>query len=151
MKDLIISALKEAGEKLERTTPLTKKEKRSISIADVKPVKIIEFMQENNIPEDADFDGRDNGYDAWDDICLSWYIDVPTTERDKEESKRKRFEYVAWKHVFESLTSNGYTVAGYNPDDFKQFKDTSLYDMFVEGDFERLVKYYSLRFKRCGL
>jgi hypothetical protein len=30
----------------------------------------------------------------------------------------------------------------------REFKDTTIYDMYVNGEFDRLVKYYSLRFKK---
>ena len=148
MKELIIQALNDAFVLLEKQVPQTKKKTESISITDVKPMDIISFMKDNNIPNDACFDGRDNGYDAWDDILLSWEIDVPTTDKDKKEFKIKRFTGISWRFVYDLLTKNGYKRVGYNTGLLKQFDDTTVYDMYINKDFDRLVKYYSLSFNK---
>lgn len=62
MEELVMQALNEAKIKLEELVPQTKKETRSISIIDVPPLKLSRFMEDNNIPDSAYFDGRDNGY-----------------------------------------------------------------------------------------
>jgi hypothetical protein len=38
--------------------------------------------------------------------------------------------------------------AGYDSRDFKEFDDTSVYKMYKNKEFDRLLKYYSLRFKK---
>ena len=146
MKDLIIQALNNAFGILERQIPQTKKKTESISIIDVKPLDLSSFMKSNDIPNDAVFSGRDNGYDAWDDIVLSWEIDIPTTDKDKKAFKIKRFTDIAWKTVYDILMKNGYKRTGYNSGLLKQFDDTTVYDMYISKDFDRLVKYYSLPF-----
>lgn len=146
MKDLITQALNNAFGILEKQIPQTKKKTESISIIDVKPSELLSFMKSNDIPNDAVFSGRDNGYDAWDDIVLSWEIDIPTTDKDKKAFKRKRFTDIAWKVVYDILMKNGYKRVGYNSGLLKQFDDTTVYDMFISKDFDRLVKYYSLPF-----
>ena len=100
MKNLIEKALDEAKVKLGKRTPLMKKQTETISIMDVSPIDLREFMKDNNVPDDAEFDGRDNGYDAWDDIQLSWNIDVPTTDKDKTDHDRRVFTTIAFKLVF---------------------------------------------------
>ena len=147
MKELLIQALDDAYSLLENQIPLTKKKSESISITDVKPVDLVSFMKSNDIPDDAYFDGRDNGYDAWDDILLSWEVDVPTTDKDKLEFKRKRFTDIAWKCLYDLLTKNGYKRVGYNTGLMKQFDDTTVYDMYMSKDWDRLMEYYSLSFK----
>tara|TARA_R110000868_G_scaffold329984_1_gene590901 strand:+ start:317 stop:1129 length:813 start_codon:yes stop_codon:yes gene_type:complete len=146
MKDLIIQALNNAFGILEKQIPQTKKKTESISIIDVKPSELLSFMKSNDIPNDAVFSGRDNGYDAWDDIVLYWEIDIPTTDKDKKAFKRKRFTDIAWKVVYDILMKNGYKRVGYNSGLLKQFDDTTVYDMFISKNFDRLVKYYSLPF-----
>jgi len=148
MKTLIIKALNDAIGKLDRQTPITKKIIKSVSIIDVNPLDIPKFMKDNDIPDDAYFSGRDNGYDAWDDILLSWVIDVPTTDDDKLKFRIKRFTTIAFKYVYDVLTSNGYKRVGYNSGLLKDFDDTTVYDMFINKDFDRLVKYYSLPFAK---
>jgi hypothetical protein len=148
MKELITQSLNDAFGLLERQVPQTKKKTESVSIIDVKPLDIILFMKSNNIPNDATFSGRNNGYDAWDDITLSWEIDVPTTEKDKLEFKRRRFTDIAFKEVYDLLTKNGYKRVGYNTGLLKQFDKKTVYDMYTDNDFDTIVKYYSLPFTK---
>ena len=148
MQELLKDVLKGVLNRARKSTPQTKKSVRSISIIDVDPFDLQNFMKDNNIPESAYFHGRDNGYDAWDDIILEWTVDVPTTDEDKDNYVRDRFNASAFKNVYDALTTNGYTRVGYSTGLLKEFKDTTIYDMFIEEDFDRLEKYYSLPFKK---
>ena len=148
MKTLIANALNLAIVKLDRFTPTTKKEIKTISIDDVMPVDIPHFMKKNSIPDNADFNGVDNGYDGWcpGEIGLSWEIDVPTTDSDKLKFKRKRFTGVAWKFIYETLTKNEYKRKGFNTGLLKEFDNTTIYDMYQNKELDRLIKYYLLSF-----
>lgn len=150
MKDLIILAMNDAMTLLVKQIPQTKKSVKSIDISDVPPLELIQYMKYKNIPDNAYFDGKDNAYDAW---CpgitlLSWEIDVPTTDDDKLKFKRDRFSTIAFRFVYNILTENGYKRNGYNTGLLKEFSDTTVYDMYVNKDFDRLVKYYSLPFNK---
>lgn len=146
MKELIIQSLANAFSLLEKQVPQTKKKTESISIQGVKPLELASFMQKNDVPSNACFGGRDNGYDAWDDILLEWQVDVPTTDKDKLQFRRKRFSDIAFRQVYDLLTKCGYKRTGYNTGLLAEFKDTTVYDMYVNKEFDRLVKYYSLPF-----
>jgi hypothetical protein len=148
MKNLIIEALDNAFESLIKNVPLTKKKTEYISILDVNPLELIKFMKDNNIPDNASFGGRDNGYDGWDDICLVWEVDEPTTETDKLKYKKKRFTSIAFQSVYQVLVNNNYKRVGYDSGSLKQFDDTTVYEMYIKKDFDRLVKYYSLPFAK---
>jgi hypothetical protein len=146
MKNLIEKALTEAMVKLDKQTPQTKKSTKSVSILHVAPVDLPQFMTDNEIPKDACFDGRDNGYDAWDDILLSWTVDVPTTTADKMKFRMKRFTNLAWTEMYALVLKNGYKRVGYNTALLREFENTCVYEMFIAQDFDRLEKYYSLPF-----
>lgn len=148
MKDLIIKALNDAYAKFDKTIPLTKKEDKFISIVGVNPFNIVQFMKNNNVPNDAVFGGTDNGYDGWNDTGLCWDIDIPTTDKDKIEFKRNKFSTKAFKFIFDILTTNGYKRVGFNSGLLKQFDDTTVYDMYINNDYDRLVAYYSLSFTK---
>lgn len=141
-------ALKDAFDTLEARVPQTKKKVLSKSILDVDPIDLISFMKKNNIPDDAYFDGRDNGYDGWNDILLSWDIDVPTTKEDKLKFKKRTFSDIAFKKIYDLLTVNGYKRVGYNTALLKEYDNTTIYDMYLNNEFDRLVKYYSNPFKK---
>jgi hypothetical protein len=146
MKDLIIDSLKDSLDILEKRTPKNKKVVKSISIMDVNPVDLKDFMSKNNIPNTAYFDGRDNGYDAWDDILLSWEVETPTTKKEQLIYKRRVFSDIAFKLIYNTLINNGYKRVGVCSSKFKEFDDTTIYDMYVNKDYDRLVKYYTLYF-----
>lgn len=146
MKDLMIEALDNAYILLEKQVPQTKKKSEFVSILNTRPMDLISFIKDNNVPDDCCFGGKDNGDDGWEDIGLCWDIDVPTTEKDRLNYKRKRFDDIAFKFVYNLLTSNGYKRVGFNSGLLKQFDDTTVYDMYMEKNFDRLEKYYSLRF-----
>lgn len=147
MKELITQALNEAFILLEKRTPQTKIKIESISIVDVKPIELVSFMQQNNIPDNATFDGKDNGYDAWDDILLSWEVFVPTTENDKLKFKKEKFTYIAFSVVRDLLKANNYKIVG-QTQLHKKFDNETLYDMYLEKDFDRITKLYSLSFSK---
>lgn len=148
MKELLLKALSDAIVKLDKYTPLTKKELRSVSIVDVKPIELLQFIEDNNIPKDCCFDGADNGYDAWDDILLSWEVDVVTDKEDRLKFRRKRFTTIAFRMVYDLLTTNGYKRVSYNTGLLKPFDNTTVYDMYINKEFDRLIDYYSLPFTK---
>ena len=146
MKDLIVQALNEAIILLDRQVPQTKSKEKQVRIIDVSPLDLVQFMKDNNIPDDACFGGIDNGDDGYSDVCLCYDVIIPTTDKEKLNYKRKRFSSVAHKFVYDLLLNNGYKRVGFNSGLLKQFDDTTVYDMFINKDFDRLVKYYSLSF-----
>ena len=148
MQELILSALSVALEKLENRVPQTKNKENFISLRDVEPLKLMEFMRENNVPEDAWFDGEDNGYDAFADIGLMWYTQVPTSGKDKLLFKVERFDNIAWNFVRDILVSNGYKICPMDSELLREFKGTNLYTMYTNGEFDRILKFYSFRFKK---
>jgi len=148
MKDLIITALNDAYIKFEKSIPQTKKQEKLISIIGVSPLDIVDFMKQNDIPMDASFGGRENGYDAWDDICLVWNIDVPTTNNDKLKYSKHAFKNYAFQSVKNLLLENNYKITSYCTSKLKEFEYATVYGMYMDKDFDRLVKYYSLPFTK---
>jgi hypothetical protein len=150
MKDLIKTALDQVAANLKTPSTKTVVEFKSVSIMDVNPLDLVGFMKDNDIPADAYFDGRDNGYDAFDDILLTWEVrtTLPTTDDDKIAYNRKTFNNRAFRSVYALLTANGYKRKGYNTGLLKQFDDTTFYDMYISGAYDRLVDYYSLPFEK---
>jgi hypothetical protein len=146
MKDLIKSALDSLYASLKANAPTTGRATKSISILDVDPLDLPNFMRDNNIPDTAFFDGEDNGYDGWDDILLSWEVTVPLSDTAIEHGIRNSFNLRAFKPVFDILISNGYTRISSGSHMYRDFKNTTVYDMYRAGDWDRLVDYYSLSF-----
>jgi hypothetical protein len=161
MKNLLIEALDDAFIALENQVPQTKKKTETISIQDVKPSQLMSFMKSNDIPNDAYFTGTDNGYDGWNDIVLAWEVDVPTSEREKSEYKNYRFHDIAFRKVYDLLTTNGYKrTSGRDQgritykkrsntiSSIIMFDNKSVYEMYMDKDLDKLVEYYSMYFKK---
>jgi len=161
MRNLISKALNDAFTTLENQVPQTKKKTETISIQDVKPSELVSFMKSNDIPNNAYFSGTDNGYDGWNDIVLAWEVDVPTSEKEKLEYKNYRFHDIAFKKVYDLLTTNGYKrISGrdINRITYKKrsntvssiimFDNKSVYEMYVDKDLDKLVEYYSMYFQK---
>lgn len=144
MKNLIIQALNEATELLERQVPKTRKSLLYKSIEEVKPADIAGFMDRNGIPDTADFDQYENY-----GLSLCWDTIVPTTEKEQEDFRKRRFFDVAFSKLYPLLTSNGYKRVGLNSGLLAQFDDTTVYQMYKAGEFDRLASYYSLYFKKA--
>ena len=141
MQDILIPALHEAFAKVNSQVPATKRSTSSIDISDVNPVDLSKFMLDNNVPSDAEFDGYDGV------TRLAWGINIPTTPDDHLKFKRKRFQSVAWHMIYPKLLSAGYKISS-GGNEFKKFTGVNLYDCYTNGDFDTLVDYYSLSFKK---
>ena len=161
MKNLISKALNDAFTTLENQIPQTKKKTETISIQDVKPSQLMSFMKSNDIPNNAYFSGTDNGYDGWNDIVLAWEVDVPTSEKEKSEYKNYRFHDIAFKKVYDLLTTNGYKrISGQDRgritykkrsntiSSIIMFDNKSVYEMYIDKDLDKLVEYYSMYFQK---
>ena len=158
MENLLKKALDDAFIKLENQVPQTKKKTETISIQDVNPSQLLSFMKSNDIPNDAYFTGKDNGYDGWNDIVLAWEVDVPTTEKEKLEYKNRRFHDIAFKSVYNLLTPNGYKRTpgqdrgrisyGKRNSGIIMFDNKTVYEMYMDKDFNSLLEYYSMYFKK---
>lgn len=149
MKDLIVTALNEAYENINNRIPQTKKETVYAYIEDVEPLELVDFMKSNNIPDNAYFGGEPNSYDSFDRVCLCWQIDVLTTDKDRLKFVKTQFNNSFGK-VNKFLSDNGYKRKGFNSGLLRQFDDTTVYDMYINKDFDRLVEYYSLYFSFNG-
>ena len=145
MRNLISKALNDAFTTLENQIPQTKKKTETISIQDVKPSQLMSFMKSNDIPNDAYFTGADNGYDGWNDIVLAWEVDVPTSEKEKLEYKNYRFHDIAFKKVYDLLTTNGYKRISDRNQGRITYKQRSKYSGILSIIlFDNIINFYKL-------
>lgn len=149
MKDILIQALDTAFDVVTSQARQEKTVVKSVSIMDVEPLKLNKFIKENKVPKDCYFGGINNGYDGYEDICLCWDIRVAYTDKEQAAHNKNVFNSgLAFRTVYKFLINGGYTRVGFNSGLLKQFNDTTVFDMYVTKDFDRLVKYYSLYFKK---
>lgn len=149
MRDLIITALDKAMITLNNQIPSTKKDTVIIDLDenDISPVELSAYMKDNNIPDDACFITlEDDGAFGSNSTALCYDTDVPMTELDKLKFKRKRFTSIAFKFVYDVLIENGYKRVGFNTNKLRFFDNTTVYDMYLDTDFDMLENYYRLSF-----
>ena len=144
MKNLVIEAINETFEKMERITPTQKGRNHFVSIQGVNPLQLVEFMEENNIPKDATFEGQNNSYDAYDDFGLSWVTPIPTTQADKDRFQKDWFNRNFGEKVGYLLKDNGYKRIPYNSLLFKKFNSTCKLTEYKNSNFDFFVEYFSL-------
>lgn len=148
MKDILIQALDTAFEVMNSVPPQTKRVVKKISIDNVEPLQLQRFIKDNNIPKRAYFGGHGNVEEGESEAFLCWDIEEPLSSVEQRKHDIKKFDRQAWYTVYKWLTNEGYKRCGCNTSEFKQFEDTTILDMYIENDFDRLAKYYSLFFKK---
>jgi len=139
MRDLILQALNNLAEALKKDVPQTKKITESKSIIEVKPIELLDFMKDNDIPDNAEF-----AFDE-EDVYLCWDVEVPMTGADKIEFKR-RFNGSAYAYVKKVMTENGYKRVNVDISQFLEFDNQTPFDLYAKGEFDRLVDFYTMYF-----
>ncbi len=155
MKELIIQALDSVYEKfINVDIPETKRVEKTINIDNVKPIELHSFMNENNIPDDAElrYSTCESIYDDCEGFFLSWYVEEPLSESEKEaersKCKKHIFSNYSFRAIYNLLIKNGYKRVGVNTGLLTPYSKDTVYEMFLNKDFDGLVNYYSLYFKK---
>ena len=143
MIDILKEILPLAMEKSIKQAPKFKMVGVEKDISDVMPRDLASFMDDNNIPEDAHFSSDD------DSVCLYWDKKVSTTDDEKQAYIVRRFDQVLWGFLYKRLTENGYTRTGCCSSIFKKYP--SVYDMYMDNDFERIEEFYLHRYKTLDI
>lgn len=151
-KNLVIPALQDMLNKSKAKAPTTKVVSQySSSIADMTFDELSQYVKEHNIPTQAFVTiQKEYGFLGEDEhIVFEWHIKVPTTAEEKEDAiKRWVNTSVSFRAVSDALTKNGYKRVGVNSINFKKYRDTTVYDMCINREFDRLHEYYSLFFEK---
>jgi len=149
MNTIIENAMTEFMTYVIGTLPTIMKGEKKVDISDVLPIDLADFIKANDIPDNADFDGEENGYDGFTGrLFLSWRITIPATDKYRDAIKVRRFNLRVFRSVGTALMANGYNRISNNSGAYREFKNVSLYDMYIAGDFDKLARYYSLSFAK---
>lgn len=148
MKDLVIQSINEAFKRMEELTPTQKGKVHFESIREINPLQLVEFIKENNIPDDATFEGQDNGYDGYDDFGLHWITPIPTTQADKDKFQKDWFNRNFGNKVGGLLKDNGYKRVPYNHLLFKKFNNICMLTEYKKGNFNLFIEYFSLLYAK---
>ena len=77
-----------------------------------------------------------------------WASEEEKTTDEIIKEKRKKFTNFAYPLVLSLLKAHGYKRVGYNSGLLAEFDKTTVYDLYMENNFEMLAKYYSLGIKK---
>lgn len=146
MINIIKEGLDKAYENIKKTYCKDKNVRKEISIIDVEPLELTNFMKENNIPDDAEFSGTDNGYDGWNDIVLAWYVKEPISEKEIDKIYRKFFYKKALMYVPKLLVNNGYIWK--QTGSVQKNISSLLYQKYLENDEQWLVEFFSKSYEK---
>ena len=141
MKEEIMSTFQNLLGRINNGMPDTKKVLKSIDISDVYPFDMNDYLKVNNIPPDAYFSS-----DTDENPVISYEVEVPMTEAEKESLRKRRFNTFYFKYVYDLLIPMGYKRRGFNSGELSRFDGTTVYDMFINKEYDRLMDYFSLAF-----
>lgn len=112
-------------------------------IAEKYNIEDIDGMVIEYIPNSEDYGCCDGG------MGVEILADYTKSDKEVLTETIKRFERVMWKRAYDEFMALGYKRTGvYNSIVFKEFDDTSIYEMYKAEEFDRLLKYYLLRFTK---
>ena len=93
--------------------------------------------------EDADASTTDSA-----NIGVFYSKEYPIPEKEYKSIVRKKFERTVWYRLYNELTTIGYKRVASDSSKFKLYKDTTIYDMYLNKEYAKLTNYYSLFFKK---
>lgn len=101
------------------------------------------YAKENNVTLDKVRLGVDGDY-----ITVYVGLDRKKTEQEINREIEKNFEYQAFSFLVKKANKiGGYERKPYNDIIFKKFfKEKNQYQTFIEGDFNKIIEYYSTIF-----
>jgi hypothetical protein len=83
------------------------------------------------------------------EIELEYYVDVDKTPSEIEAERKRRFNNSYFYNLNMKLIQLGYVrINTIYSRDFKKFENTTVYDLLIDEDSQRLIEYISLRFKK---
>lgn len=141
MKDLIINALDDCFLYCCKNVSRITRRENLICIDEVKPKELPAFMRKNDIPDGADFYIRSDQY-----LYLVWYTIEEASEIEINQRIQVKFMNLASQLVYKALYNAGYKRVGVNSAKLKGWP--TVWDMFSSGNWEGLVNYYSMFFKK---
>ena len=148
MENIIKRKLTECYDSL-GTFPLMKKKQKEVHIGGGNISKLLEIAENIALTENIDKNViqfiANTDYSTYGDIIAIFDIEVPKTKHDLEIEKEKRFKNKYFKVVYDEMIKNGYKRS-FSSHSLKEFDDTTVFKMFLNKDFDRLVKYFSLFF-----
>ena len=142
---VIVEALENLLEELrsqEYTKTIHRKELTSCDINDIIATATY-LSEETGVPIDKAY----VDYDC-DSFVSEMYVVIPIKVvldgDEKEEAVKEKFNANAYSRAAKKLKELGYVRHGFPSNLLAEFDDTSIYDMFVNKEFDRLAKYFGL-------
>ena len=144
-QNLVLPTLEDLHKQLMRNpAPRNKRVIReSEDITAIKVADLLVYMQQNNIPGNAKIMHNAKS------VNLQWESIEPTTEDDTLKYIKRSFNgWKTVKAVHDILTENGYNRISVWSNEYKPYKNTSIYEMYISEEYDKLRSYFSLTFDK---
>lgn len=140
--NIILPAIRKRQAKAIENTPATKDaERESEAMISITFADLLKYMEQNEIPPSARIVHETNGF-------LLYWTETETT-REEDYIKRMKEEVNSqntFSDIAKELEKKGYTRTPVWSKSFEPYANTSVYDMYIRGQYEQLKNYYSLFF-----
>ncbi len=155
MKSLIMRACEEAEAKIARAANnQTTTQYHSLSLEDVNPYDLPEFLEQNNVPRNAyfnctcDIDNYESG-----EVEVGWVTEEFLSAKAREEYRNTpgRFNNYVWRIIYQELTAAGWKRIAFCTSLLIPFRGTSVLELYHNREWGRLEDYYRLYFQEPAL
>jgi hypothetical protein len=149
MENIIKRKLTECYDSLGTFSPM-KKQQKEVYVGGGNISELLDIVENIVLTENIDKNDirfiSNTNYSMDGDIIAIFDIEVPKTKNDLDIEKEKKFKNKYFKVVFDEMIKKGYKRVGFSSHLLKEFDDTTVFKMFLNKDFDRLTKYFSIFF-----
>lgn len=128
--------------------PKTMLKRHYIDVMDITPFDLPSYMVSQNIPKDAEFEGKDNGYDAYSSFGLVWYTNIKISKEAKINFIQAYIKRNGTSKIHRELINEGYLKSNiFNSLDYRK-SGLSNFLNAIDNDFKNVVEYYKSIYKK---
>ena len=128
----------------------TERRVNRMSIVDVSPLDLGQFISDNSIPSDCYFDDDGSGMDCeYHEPHICWDTIVPMGDRKREMEIADKVNRNALTHVGRALRAAGYVRVSPSVSFLQEFRGVKVYTLYVEHNDVELWEYFSGYYKKA--
>lgn len=145
MKDIIIPVLNELKASLDNKDFKGQKTiTKSVNLNNYTLSSLDAYVKENDIKEGVFCTEGDYNSDP----IYCWNVKTDFTDRELVYKRERLFNSTSFKKIYDAMINAGYKRIGLDSIKYRPFINDTVYSMYVSGDYDRLVSYYSLFFSK---
>lgn len=151
IKKDIIRALKAKLKLIRRTTPIMGEttveidlDKFALTIS-----ALAKYAKDKKLPADAYIISVDDDEQfGTRSLCICYKKKMRRKKEDREDEIKRRFSNANFKIAYDIFIAAGFKRVGVNSSEFERFDGDSVYAMLHRKDYDKIMEYYMLFFKK---